>query len=415
MPTAALAVAMGLSLAACQRDDAATSDTAAAPADAASQSADQSPGAATDLEQLAERIVTQSAAVRDGDVVVITGRPHDAELMENIAVHAARVGAQPMILYSSDRLAKRLFFDVPAEYDSRPDELGMQMAGMADVFISLGNVTSESLFEGADPERLAARGKAGAGVGQEMMKNNVRRVEIGNNLYPTAWRAERFAMDMDALSKMFWDGVNLDYSTLQTRGEEVKAALAGGDEVHVTHPNGTDLRFRIGGRPVLVSDGVISADDMKQGGAAVSVYLPAGEVYTTPVAGSAEGKIVDTGTWFRGKPVEGLTLTVEGGKVTAMSGSGPGYADMQAAYDAVDDERKNLFAFFDLGINPNIALPADSKAGNWVQAGTVTLGTGANDWAGGDNTVPFGSTIYLPGSTVTLDGKTIVENGTLKL
>jgi len=45
----------------------------------------------------------------------------------------------------------------------------------------------------------------------------------------------------------------------------------------------------------------------------------------------------------------------------------------------------------------------------------VTVGTGNNAWAGGDNKVPYGMTNYLPGSTVTLDGKTVVENGVLKL
>jgi leucyl aminopeptidase (aminopeptidase T)/predicted small secreted protein len=417
--TTALAVAVGLSLAACERKEGAgeaTNDVAAYSDDGPKKSAEPAVSAApTDLEQLAQRVVTQSAAVKAGDVVVITGRLQDAELMENIAVHVAKVGGQPLITYSSDRLAKRLFFDVPAEYDSQPDTLGERFAGMADVLISLGNATTENLFEGADPQRMAARGKAGEAVAQAMMKNNVRRVEIGNNLYPTPWRAERFSMDEDALSTMFWSGVNLDYGDLQSRGEEVKAALSGGNEVHLTHPNGTDLKLRIQGRPVLVSDGVISEEDRERGGPAVAVYLPAGEVYTTPVPGTAEGRIVDSGTWFQGKAVENLTLTVSAGKVTAMEGSGPGYAAMKAAYDAVTDPRKDQFGYIDFGINPKITLPADSRMGNWVQAGTVTVGTGANDWAGGDNSVPYGTTVYLPGSTVTLDGKTIVDKGVLKL
>ena len=262
---------------------------------------------------------------------------------------------------------------------------------------------------------MAARGKAGEAVGQAFLKNNVRTVEIGNNLYPTPWRAERFGMGEDELAKTFWNGVNLDYSELQTRGEQVKAALAGGNEVHITNPNGTDLKVRVQGRPVLVSDGIISADDLKRGGAAVAVYLPAGEVYTTPVPGTAEGKVVDSRSFYRGKQVDNLTLTFAGGKVTAMTGSGPGYADLKAEYDAVHDPRKDLFGFVDLGINPNVTLPATSKVGNWVPAGTVTVGTGGNTWAGGDNSVPYGTTISLPGSTVTLDGKPIVESGALKL
>ena len=101
--------------------------------------------------------------------------------------------------------------------------------------------------------------------------------------------------------------------------------------------------------------------------------------------------------------------------MTALSGEGPGFADMKADYDAVDDARKAQFAFFDLGINPNVALPAESRVGNWVPAGTVTVGTGNNTRAGGDNSVPHSITASLPGASVTLDDTPIVDAGELKL
>ncbi len=389
--------------------------TPSEPADGNQSGPDSRPAAPTDLEQLAQRLVTQSAAVKEGDVVMITGRSHDAELMENIAVNVRKVGGFPLVEYSSDRLAKRMFFDVPEKYDTQTDAFGSKLAEVIDVVITIGNGMTQDLFEGADPKRMAARGKAGEAVGQAFMKNNVRTVEIGNNLYPTAWRAERYGMDEDALSKTFWNGVNIDYAELQTRGEQVKAALAAGNEMHITNPNGTDLKLRVQGRPVLVSDGIISPADMKLGGAAMAAYLPAGEVFTTPVAGTAEGKVVHSRDFYRGKQIDNLTMTFAGGKMTGMTGSGLGFADFKAEYDAVSDARKDLFGYVDLGINPNVKLSADSKVGNWVPAGTVTVGTGSNTWAGGDNSVPYGSTIYLPGSTVMLDGKAIVENGVLKL
>ena len=183
----------------------------------------------------------------------------------------------------------------------------------------------------------------------------------------------------------------------------------------MTNPNGTDLKFSVQGRPVLASDGVASEADLKRGGGALSQYLPAGEVYTTPVPGSGEGKLVQTRGYFRGKQIDNLTLTFSGGQLTEMTGSGPGFADFKAEYDAVDDERKAALAFLDFGINPNISLPANASVGTWVPAGSVTLGTGANVWAGGDNSVPYSLVVHLPGSTVTLDGKPVVEQGALKL
>ena len=117
---------------------------------------------------------------------------------------------------------------------------------------------------------------------------------------------------------------------------------------------------------------------------------------------------------MNGKEVTNLTLTFVGGKVTNMTGSGPGFEDLKKEYDARGDG-KELFAFVDFGINTNLHVWPASKLGNWIQAGMVTVGTGNNTWAGGDNKVSYGLTTFLPGSTVTLDGKTIVENGVLKL
>ena len=80
-----------------------------------------------------------------------------------------------------------------------------------------------------------------------------------------------------------------------------RESLAGGSEIQIKDSNGTDLKVRVQGRPVYASDGIISAEEAQKGGAAVSVYLPAGEVYVTPVAGTAEGKLCVRGSTIRGR------------------------------------------------------------------------------------------------------------------
>ena len=416
-----LAAAVCTALAGCQPSTP-DYDTAPAPAAAAAASEPAPAPAApavkapmTDLEQLAQRLVTQSAAVKEGEIVLIYGRQHDAELLEDIAVNVRKVGAFPMVGYSSDRMSRRMLFDVPEQYDSQTNALAMKLAGIVDVVISLGNMTNENLFEGADPKRMAARAKADEPVAKAWRSNNVRTVEVGNEMYPTSWRAKRFGMSEDELARSFWNGVNIDYSQLQTRGEQIKATIAGGDEIHITNPNGTDLKMRVKGRRVLVSDGIISEADQKAGGPSLAAFLPAGEVYTTPVPGSAEGKIVHSRSYFHGKQIDNLTVTVSAGKVTGMNGSGPGYADYKAEYDAIGDERKNQISFVNFGINPNVKLPDSSPVGAWMPAGSVSVGFGGNAWAGGENTLSYGTAVFLPGSTVTLDGKTVVEKGALKL
>jgi aminopeptidase len=369
----------------------------------------------TDLEKLAERLVTQSAAVKEGEVVHVAGGPENIELLEDIAVQVRKAGAFPLVTVSTDRMSKRMFTDVPEKYDSQLNQRDLKLAGVIDAEIVVGRETAEGLFADADPKRMAARAKAGEAVMEAYIKRGVRTVEVDNGLYPNEWVAKQYGMSGEDLSKTFWGGVNVDYTDLQARGAQVSAALSSGNEIHITDSGGTDLKVRVEGRKYGVSDGIISEDDLKSGGAAGrSVYLPAGEVYVAPVPGTAEGKVVRAKDYFDGKEVDNLVLTFSAGKLTSITGSGPGFGRMKAAYDAAGDG-KDLFAAVDFGINPNVKLPAGSQVATWVPAGTVTVGVGNNVWAGGDNKSPYGYFVSLPGTTVKLDGKTVVEAGQLKL
>lgn len=410
-------LACALLLAACNQpaQDPVASAGAGSAAPAAGTTAAAEPTApVVDMDQLAERIVTQSAGVKEGEVVMISGLSTDAELLEALAVAVRKQGAFPWVMYSSERLMKRMFFDVPAKYDTQVDPAQLAMVKQVDVGINIGNGQTLNLFEGADPARMAARGQAGMQVGEAMRAAGVRSVEIGNGLYPTAWRAERMGLGQEALSKLFWEGINLDYTQLQQQAEALRAKLASGRDVHVTHPNGTDMTFSIAGRKVVSSDGLISEADRKAGGAALAVYLPAGEVMTSAVRGSANGKLVQATNFYRDKPVDNLVMEFKDGKLASMTGSGAGFADLKAEYDAITVAGKDEFGAFDLGINPNIRLPAEAKVGNWVPAGMVTLGFGNELWAGGTNNVPYAQDVHLAGATVTVDGATLVDKGELK-
>jgi aminopeptidase len=370
--------------------------------------------AATDSEALANRLVTQVAGVKEGEIVFVNGGVRDMELLENISTDVRKAGAFPLLTVGSDRMFKKYFEEVPDKYDAQAPDLDLKLATMPAVAIGVETNEADDIAAGISPTRMAAVAKAGEPVADLYLKRNVRSVNVGNGLYPTAYRAKRFGMSQDDLAKTFWEAVNSDYTAVQTTGESVKTTLSTGKEVHITNPNGTDLKVKIEGRPFFVSDGIISADDVTKGGPAVSVYLPAGEVYCAPVPGTAEGTVVMSQTYMNGKEVTDLKLTFVAGKVTQMTGSGPGFDDLKKEYDARGDG-KEIFAFVDFGINPNLHIWPASKVGNWVQSGMVTVGTGNNTWAGGDNKVSYGLTMFLPGSSVTLDGKTIVENGVLKL
>lgn len=408
---AALCVIAGIALLACQP---VTTPPAANETKPAASPETKPAAAAVDTKAVADRIVTQVAGVKEGDIVFINGGARDMELLENLAINSRKVGAFNLLTVSSDRMAKKYYEEVPEKYDTQNPDLGLKLATVPTVAITIDSNESEDVLTGVSPTRLANVGKTQQPVGELYQKRNVRQVEVGNGLYPTAWRAKQLGIAQDALAKTFWEAVNTDYAGVAATGEKVKTMLSADKELQITSPEGTDLKLKIEGRPFFVSDGVISAEDMQKGGPAVSVYLPAGEVYTTPVAGSAEGKIVIPLGFFRGKEINNRTIIIVSGKVTSITGSGPGFEDWKKDYDAVADPGKDMFSFIDFGINPNLKIWPASKIGNWVQAGMVTIGTGNNLWAGGDNKAGFDVGGHLGGCTVTLDGKTIIEKGEWK-
>ena len=367
--------------------------------------------APTDLQQLAQRIVNQSAGVKEGEIVLVNGIARDNDLLENIVIEIEKLGAYPLLSVDSEKLAKRSFSDVPEKYDTKEPKIGMALAKIANVTISIDGGETDGLLADIPPARLAARAKAGAPVGKELIKNKVRSVSVGNDLYPTEWRAKRFEMPLDNFAKLFWDGVNIDYSGLQTTGEKARATLAG-KELEITHPNGTSLKLNLESKPAYISDGIISADDIAKGN--LSVFLPAGEAAVIPAANSGTGKFVVEKDYFNGKEVHNVVFNFENGKLTSMTGEGDGFAAMKTDYDA-RGEGKDMLSYIDFGINPSYALAPSSKFGNWVSAGMVSVGTGNNTWAGGSNESTGAVGGHLAGCTVKIDGKTVVENGVLKL
>jgi leucyl aminopeptidase (aminopeptidase T) len=233
-------------------------------------------------------------------------------------------------------------------------------------------------------------------------------VNIGNGMYPTKGAAARLGVAFEALQPMFWEAVFTSPAQLQEKAASVRQALEAGGELRITHPNGTDLTMRIEGRPVFDSDGVVSAEDEARGGAALSVWLPAGEVFLAPVPGTAGQLVVDREVW-EGEEIRGLRMTFQNGQMTTMTAES-GIGKLQGDYAAAG-EGKDLFALVDIGINPGLN-PAELL--NWMPAGMVTVGIGNNTWAGGDNNCQFGFDPHLPGATVTVDGVAIVENGELR-
>jgi leucyl aminopeptidase (aminopeptidase T) len=158
-----------------------------------------------------------------------------------------------------------------------------------------------------------------------------------------------------------------------------------GAEVRLTSPRGTDLRFRVGDRPINLQDGDASQARAAQARVLIDkeIELPAGVVRVAPIEESVDGVVAFPVSQWDGRPVEGLTLRFSRGRVievTAASGKDAVDAEMRKAGDA-----GKAFREFALGFNPLLAVPA---RGPWIPyygygASVVRLSLGDNSELGG--------------------------------
>ncbi len=364
----------------------------------------------TNVQSIARNLV-QAGMVKPGDKVLINGSVRDAALLEDIAVETMKLGAHPLITLSSERLLRRSFDEVAARFDNVTSPVGMLLVDNFDVQINLDVGENEGILAGVPMARRTARNKAGEPITSAFFKRNVRSVNLGNGLYPTPTLSRRLGVKQSDLATAFWRASAVTPASLRSRANALRQTFANGQVVTLTAPNGTNLAFRVETDRALISDGALTEERVKQGSAAASTWLPAGELMIPAANGSANGRVVIDRYLWDGRLVRGLTLVFDRGVLKSMTASND-MSGLKAAYDAAGGA-KDRFGYIDIGVNPETRLPVGSGRTIWTAPGSVVIGFGDNRGFGGTNTSDFGFGAQLSGATLTVDGKRVVSNGRL--
>jgi hypothetical protein len=205
-----------------------------------------------------------------------------------------------------------------------------------------------------------------------------------------------------------------DYRAIAAAQRRFVAALRKG-EVWVTTPIGTDLRFKIGDRPVNLQDGDASAARARKAVTLIDreVELPCGGLRVAPLEESVEGAIAFPPSQWDGRPVAGLKLHFAHGRVSKV--------EAESGEESVLIELKqggpgsNAFREFALGFNPELAVP---ERGQFVAyygygAGVVRLSLGDNTELGGNVVGGRVRWNFFTDATVTAGGEEWVRGGRL--
>ena len=168
-----------------------------------------------------------------------------------------------------------------------------------------------------------------------------------------------------------------DYDRVAVICKRFADFITNGSEAHVVTDYGTDLHFSIAGRVGTTDDGFYNKNGLWGN-------LPAGEAFTAPVEGTANGIMVARAGWYPNLE-EDMVFNFAEGLVTSIEGGGKvgdSFRELLFA-DDLHIHRRNCA---ELGIGANQKA---SKADNVLEAekilGTVHIAIGDSSHVGGVN------------------------------
>ena len=400
MRTILIVAAMAAGLAACDYKDksAAGDDDGTAAAEG------------VDYEAIATRVVTESAGVKPGEVVVINGSIAEPRLLEALQAAVLLAGGHPIVAINFPRANKRALTQAPIEYLRQPPRADLAMLEAGDVFISAGAVEDPELFSDVDEARLNAVREANQVAGEAAARKRARSVDIGQaGGIPTAAYAKSRNADYKAMRAMFFKALAVPANVIAQRGAVVSGKMQPGQQVRLRSASGTDLTFKLAAGRSRVSTGRAADNDTGQGMA--SAFLPAGDFYACVDPASANGVLVSPADRFRGKPVRNLRVTFQNGAIASITAD-EGAEALQRYLAELDDNGKKM-SLINIGLNPESRPLKDSDYMSWEMSGVPTVFVGNAMWAGCAHGGEGSQQFHQLGATLAAENAEVIKDGNL--
>jgi aminopeptidase len=264
------------------------------------------------LERLAGLIAGYSLDLQPGDVVRFDSSEAGAPFLLALYRAALRLGANPYLDLSLDRLAELMVAEGSDEQLAHVAQLERDEIEALDAAVTVWAETNTRAMTNADAgrhgRRLAARQSLTTRVWERIAAGEMRWCGTLAPVNAFAQDAEMSLADYEDFvfgachvagdddPVAYWRGVSTELGAHAAR-------LAAVRELRILGPD-TDLRVGVGGRHWVVADG--------------HVNMPDGEVFTSPIEDATEGEIRFTfPALFAGREVTDVRLRFEGGRVVS--------------------------------------------------------------------------------------------------
>ncbi len=357
-----------------------------------------------DYEAMAKKII-ERLAMKQGETFLAVAHPgHFDELIPYLRYEAMRAGAVDLGVI--DVIQE----PVPEDWSEATLREGGR-AARAKLREMLGALDASVMLPGANPGHpayAAIQDLLRAGQGRTI---HFHWIENGSAFpLPGQPLPPRHVIDANYQRAL----LETDYEAVAAHQRRFAEAMRTG-EVRVTNPAGTDIRFRIGERPVNFQDGYASKARTDEGVILIDreIELPTGAVRVAPLEETVQGTIAFPPSQWSKRPVHGLKLVFENGKVVSLSAE----SGEEAARREIESagEASQSFRELALGFNPLLAVPEENP---WIPYygygdGVIRLSLGDNSELGGDVTGGYVRWNFFVDTTVTVADKTWVRGGKL--
>ena len=368
------------------------------------------------LEDVAHRAIEVSLGVKSGETVWIHGWDHTVDLVSLLAWECRKRGCQVFLTVQPEDFWLQSIIEAPLALVDRLSALQASTLRETDAYVFTLGPRKPIPWERIPKERRRA---VSTWLDERFDRSNfakewaviargrrVRMLAIEATL-ATPERAEALGLNYEKWKKIMLAGCVADYHEVAGREKNLTSLLSGEEEVHITTPWGTDLRFELDRRPIDVSDGLTNKEKAEKG---IVTFLPAGAIEVSASEESAEGRVVyDVPIRLESGMVEGLTLQIKNGRIMEFTAKQHREAFRHHLEEGKGDI--NRFASFSFGLNPRLrhGFTQDDKV-----LGGVTVGFGDNENKGGKNKAD-GHEFWasMTNATVTVGDTKIMKDGIL--
>ena len=328
-------------------------------------------------KRLARLIVDYSLDVGEGQEVAIHGTPLAGSLMKEIYRRTLERGGHPHLRVSLpgiEEIFYRVARDGQLDHVSGIDRVAVDLF---DAGVSIMSSQNTRSLTRVPPERLSRHQLAQRPLFERFMERITRgELRWCGTIVPTNAYAQDAEMSLLEYSRFLYKACGVDrddyldvWKDISRQQSRMVDYLRGKRDVHIRGED-TDLTFSIEGRRFVNCDG--------------RENMPDGEIFTSPVEDSVEGKIrFSYPVCEGGREIEEIALEFERGRVVkARAGKNEDY--LKKMLDT--DEGARVVGEFGIGNNPGVDRFTRSILFDEKIRGTIHLALGLGfEEAGGRN------------------------------